>query len=277
MGGPGGVLVSFIVPTKNSFRTIRACLESIRAQRHPLVELIVVDNESTDGTWECAQATADVTATRGPERSAQRNHGAMMSSGQLLIFIDSDMVLERDVAADAVAAFSSGELLGAAVIPEASFGEGFWARCRGLEKRLYLGDPAAEAARIFRRAAFEEVDGYDEHLTGPEDYDLPERVVLAGWEPGRITAQVWHDEGRVHLLDLFRKKRYYGRTMVEYLGRPAGVRSRNLVRAGMLAHPGLLVREPLAAAGLVLLKVVDVAGLASGMVGARLRRRRVTS
>lgn len=271
------VLVSFIVPTRNSVRTIRACLDSIRAQHHPRVELMVVDNGSVDGTFECAEAVADIAQRGGPERSAQRNHGARMSSGQLLVFIDSDMVLEPEIAGEAAAFFSANERLGAAVIPELSFGEGFWARCRSLEKLLYLGDPAVEAARIFRRSAFEQLGGYDESLTGPEDYDLPDRVRRAGWEPGRVSARVWHDEGRVHLPDLFRKKRYYGRTLAAYLGGSSSTRSRSLVRTRMLSNPRLLLREPVRAAGLVLLKLVDTAGLASGMLEARLNRHRTTS
>lgn len=275
-GMRGDLLVSFVVPTRNSVRTIRACLDSIQAQHYPFVELIVVDNESTDATWQIAEAMADVAVSRGPERSAQRNYGAHLSSGQLLVFIDSDMVLDPDIAAEAVVAFSSGRL-GAAVIPEYSFGEGFWARCRSLEKRLYLGDPAVEAARIFRRSVFEELDGYNEHLTGPEDYDLPDRIVRAGWESGRIAARVWHDEGRVRLMDVFRKKRYYGRTLAAYLGRRRNAPSRSLLRTGMFSNPCLLLHEPIAATGLVLLKVVDIAGLATGMLEARLSRRRAAS
>lgn len=271
------ILVTFIVPTRNSIRTIRSCLASIRAQRHPSVELVVIDKDSTDGTWECANSFADVVRRGGPERSAQRNQGARLGSGQLLVFIDSDMVLAPDIAARAAHAFSSNPRLGAATIPEHSFGDGFWARCRGLEKRLCLGDPAVEAARIFRTAAFEEVGGYDERLTGPEDYELPDRIGRACWESGRIDAPVWHDEGRVRLLNVYRKKRYYGRTLGRYLAGPARSRSRTLLRMGLISDPRVLLREPLEAGGLVLLKMVDLAGLATGLLDARLNRRRVSS
>lgn len=273
----GDPLISFIVPTRNSFRTIEACVASIRAQRYPHVEVIVVDNHSKDGTWRYAEANADIAVTRGPERSAQRNYGASVSSGQLLVFIDSDMVLEGDVAREAAALFSSKPGLGTAVIPEVSFGEGFWARCRSLEKRLYLGDPAAEAARIFRRTAFEELHGYDEALTGPEDYELPDRMASAGWESARIGARVWHDEGRVKLAAVFLKKRYYGQTLSSYLFSPASSRSRGIGRTGVFSNRRVLLSEPVNAAGLLMLKLVDGAGLAIGMLQTRLNRRRGTS
>lgn len=268
------VVVSVVVPTRNSGRTIAACLKSIRAQHHKAVEVIVVDNRSTDGTREIAAALADRVVLGGPERSAQRNEGARVATGGVLVFLDSDMVVEPGVAGEA-AALTRRPATGAAVIPERSFGRGFWAACRTLEKELYLGDVSVEAARVFRRDAFEAAGGYDETLTGPEDFDLPDRVARLGWDIGRTTAIVWHDEGRVELGAVFRKKRYYGQGLSRYLTRP-GARHR-LRRTSFLGKRELLTRQPARTAGLVLLKLVDVAGLATGFAEGRLSERRSTA
>ena len=56
-----------------------------------------------------------------------------------------------------------------------------------------------EAARAFRRGAFESVGGYDEALNAGEDWDLSERVTRSGGAMGRIKAELIHDEGRVGL------------------------------------------------------------------------------
>lgn len=258
--------VSVIVPTRNSERTLLACLTSIRAQSYTGVELIVVDNSSTDDTPRIAADLADRVATWGPERSAQRNRGERLASGDFLYFCDSDMRLEPDVVAQAVAIFTAEHEVGAIVVPELSFGEGFWAGCRSLEKRLYLGDRSVEAARIFRRAAFQATGGYDEEMTGGEDYDLPDAIALAGWGTARTTSVAWHDEGRVQLRVVFAKKRYYGRGLPRWASH--GVGRDRLFRSSLVGHPFRLLRDPVHTAGLVMLKATDGAGLLAGALSA---------
>ena len=75
-------LVSVVVPTRNAGRTVETCLRSIRAQTWPALELIVVDNGSTDATWAVARRHADLALRGGPERSAQRNQGIAHAAGE---------------------------------------------------------------------------------------------------------------------------------------------------------------------------------------------------
>ncbi|MCZ7527333.1 MAG: glycosyltransferase [Acidimicrobiia bacterium] len=266
--------VGFVVPTRNSARTIAACLASLRAQEHPDCEIVVVDNHSDDRTREIAATYADEVVVSGPERSAQRNHGARISSGSILVFVDADMRFEPGVAGDVVRLLGPGgdERVGAVVVPEHAFGEGFWARCRVLEKELYLGDPAVEAARAFRAGDFEAAGGYDESLTGGEDWELPDRVIAGGRILGRTESRVWHDEGRIRLRSQFSKKRYYGRGVAAYLSRSGNGAHRPLVRRSLLRRPLRLARRPHVTAGLAVLKAVELSGIASGVLEARRRR-----
>jgi glycosyltransferase involved in cell wall biosynthesis len=256
-------LVTVVVPTRNTERTLASCLRSIRAQAYPAVELIVVDNSSTDATLEIAKEHADQVVTWGPERSAQRNHGWRIGSGTYLIFIDADMVLNSGIVAEVVDAFQADPGLGALVIPELAFGEGFLARCRELEKQLYLGDGRVEAARAFPRRVLDEVGGYDEDITGFEDWELPDRIRAAGYQVGRVTSLIMHDEGRISLRKAFSKKRYYGHWLPRY--RKVQVATpRPLGRPALLSRPGQLLRSPHRFAGLLVLKTTEWTGLALG-------------
>lgn len=259
--------LSIVVPTRNSARTLERCLDSATAQTHDDVEVVVVDNRSSDRTLAIAHARAHRVERGGPERSAQRNRGWRSSTGEYVLFLDSDQVLEPEVAAEAVAAFESDPAISGLVVPELSRGEGFLAECRSLEKRLYVGDSRVEAARVFRRSVLQECGGYDESLTGAEDYELPDRLEAHGHRLGRIAARVWHDEGRVGLLSTFRKKRRYGRGVAGYVGRPGS--AERLRRGPSPGRAHLLAEAPRHAGGLLALKLIDAGGLLLGIRDAR--------
>lgn len=252
--------VSFIIPTRNSVRTIAACVASAVDQRGD-VEVIVVDNHSSDGTPAVAtRAGAHLVLRGGPERSAQRNQGFAASTGAAVVFIDSDMVVHPGVADDIRLAFAADPAVGGLVLPEHAFGEGYLAGCRAFEKRAYVGEAGVEAARAFRATAAKELGGYNEFITGLEDYELPDRLEAAGWSVGRTAAGVDHDEGRVRLRPLFAKKRYYGQMSAGVTGFNWGRRTRR--SPARLAREA--VRDPLHAPGFLLLKAVDAAGLLTG-------------
>ena len=91
----GGAAVTPLVSvlTRDAGRTIETCLRSIRAQTWPALELIVVDNGSTDATWAVARRHADLVLRGGPERSAQRNLGIDHAAGEWVYYVDADMEL----------------------------------------------------------------------------------------------------------------------------------------------------------------------------------------
>jgi glycosyltransferase involved in cell wall biosynthesis len=256
--------ISAIVPTRNSGRTLAACLGSLQHQTHGDVEIIVVDNASSDDTAELGRAMADVFADRGPERCAQRNHGAELATGEIVLFIDSDMVLEPTVLADIAAVFDTQPGIGAVIIPERSFGVGFLASCRVLEKSLYVGQDDVEAPRAFRRELFDLVGRWDETLTAAEDWDLADRTRAAGVGIARVPSWIWHDEGEISLRAQYTKKQYYGRWVAEYMSRKPEAR-RHLSRPGLVAQVPTMLRAPVRTGGMVVLKSVETAGLVVGM------------
>jgi glycosyltransferase involved in cell wall biosynthesis len=268
------VRVSVIVPTRNSARTLAACLESIRAQNHQDLELLVVDNRSADETQEIAKGLSDVVLVAGPERSAQRNRAAEVATGASFLFVDSDMVLDPAVVAECVEMAVGGAA--AVIVPEESFGVGFWARCKALERSCYVGDASIEAARFFTREIFERVGGYDIALMGSEDWDLHERARQADARVSRTAAKIWHDEGRLELDELLAKKFSYGKTLGRYRRKhPALARSQlRLFRPAFFRHRARLLRSPFLTSGILVMKSGEAAAGAAGLIAATIERRR---
>ncbi|MCX6759632.1 MAG: glycosyltransferase [Candidatus Nealsonbacteria bacterium] len=211
-------LVSVIIPTKNSEKFLEKCLESIKNQTYQNIELIVVDNNSTDKTKEIAQKYVDKVFNRGQERSAQRNFGVENSSGEYVVIIDSDMELNENVIESCVKKTKSLENIAGIIIPEESFGIGFWAQCKKLERSFYVGVDWMEAARFFDKNIFEEVSGYDENMVSGEDWDLSQRIEKEG-KIGRINDFIYHNEGKIGLFKIIKKKFYYAGEFTNYAGK----------------------------------------------------------
>ncbi len=201
-------LVSIIISTKNSSRTLEACLKSIKEQSYKNIEIIVVDNNSTDNTKEIALKYTDRVFNQGPERSAQRNYGAKQAKGEFLLIHDSDIYFNIDSVKECVELIEK-ENCDAIILPEKSIGIGFWSKVKAFERSFYVGNDLIEAPRFFKRDVFENMRGYDEDLTGPEDWDLGIRLIKANYKISRTKKILLHDEGEVDLFGSSKKKQYY--------------------------------------------------------------------
>jgi len=254
-------LVSVIVPTKNSAQTLEDCLKSIGNQTYKYVELIIIDNFSTDDTPEIAKRYTKYFYSHGPERSAQRNFGVSKAKGEYIAIIDSDMNMEPSVVEECVEAINSPGVVGV-VIPEESFGQGFWAQCKRLERSFYVNVPYMEAARFFHKAIFEKVGGYDVSMVSGEDWDLSQRIQNMG-RLSRAESYIYHDEGRLSLLKTLRKKYYYSQKFANYKKKNesqlAVQEQTSLLNRYwlFLSQPGKLFHNPLLGIGMLFMKTCE--------------------
>ena len=94
--------ISVIVPCYNAERYLSVCLESLRAQKEPQIEIILIDDGSSDTTGAMLDAyavddpRARVIHTPNGGVSAARNRGIDMARGRYIAFVDADDALEEN-------------------------------------------------------------------------------------------------------------------------------------------------------------------------------------
>lgn len=208
--------ISFVIPAYNEQQFIAQSLGAIREcceAEGLIVEVIVVDNGSVDGTSEIAnQAGARVITTARTTVSRARNLGAAETSSELVAFLDADVLVTARWAGAARRLLASDYpprlLTGFQVVtrPEGSWIEEAWFK--------HLRDNHVNAGNLLMtRAAFAAVNGFDESLKTGEDYDICKRAVQAGvtYAPDRefeaihlgfprslrgfVRREIWHGEG----------------------------------------------------------------------------------
>ncbi len=265
-------IVSVIVSTFNSSKTIDICLESVRKQSYPNIELIVIDKYSTDDTVERAKKySAQILYTR-ELRSVARNIAAERAKGEFLVFLDSDITLSEHVIEECIEKVNQGALV--ITFPEIIVGEGFWAKCRELEALCYLGDDAIEAPRFMSKRVFEEAGSFNMIYEGQEDWDLRERIFEKGYKAFRIKALTMHHEGRVSLINRLRKKYYYSETLRFFILRYKGrtVRQIPFFRKAYFKNLNILIKDPIHTLGFIVMKTLETLVSTTGILITRYKK-----
>lgn len=208
--------VSVVITTKNEERNIARCLDSVVNQSYPVnkIEIIVVDNNSTDKTVEIAKKYNCQIYTYGPERSAQRNLAGQKAKGEFILFLDADMAISSGLILECLDKCKK-DGLGALYIPEIIVGEGFWIKARNFERSFYNAT-VIDCVRFTRSDVFIYLKGFDESLSGPEDWDFDRRV-RGRCKTGIVKSPLYHDEGRFNLRKYLKKKTYYAQSFKNYI------------------------------------------------------------
>lgn len=207
--------VSVIVPNYNYAASLPACLRAIQAQSYPDLEVVVVDDASTDDSVAVAEALG-VRVVRLPDNGGcarARNVGAAHTSGEILFYVDSDLALAPDAIARAVAVLRSDPRMGAVCgveDPEPLLHDTAVARYRGLQYHHWSASGEGDvtvlcpAMLALPRPVYETVGPFNEALTQTEEVDYGYR--LSRRYRVRLTSAVRgrHDHDHA-LLPLLRK------------------------------------------------------------------------
>lgn len=183
--------MSFVIPVYNALPFLSVSLPSVReaARVGGPAEIIVVDNGSTDGSWEWInRELADVAIIErypGYTVGALRNAGSGRATGKLLAFIDADCVVPPDYIERAYRVLERTGAAGTGCrydLPQESHWiERTW---HALHERGKDG-PAKyinSGNLVLSAAAFHAVGGFDETLITGEDAELGQRLSRAGYQ-----------------------------------------------------------------------------------------------
>ena len=190
-----GELISVVIPAYNRAGTIRRAISGVLAQSYPNIEIVVVDDGSSDGTAATIEAHAHpkvrlVRHATNRGAAAARNTGVEHARGDWIAFQDSDddwlvEKLARQAAHiaslpdDYVATFCTkidygcdqdrryGRRL-ASVMPDPRE----TIESGDLHRRLMLGNIIGPPTVLIAKAAFEAAGGFDERLRNNEDWDF---------------------------------------------------------------------------------------------------------
>ena len=220
--------LSVVITTRNEEANIANCIRAFDAVRED-VEIIVVDNNSTDATKRIAADLGATVLDKGPERSAQRNLGWQTATAEWVVVLDADMILPEKTISEIltvaarpeVAPYHDGRVETLARpraywIPEVRTGSGIRVKARNFERSFYDGT-CIDALRLFHKSVLEQTGGYDENLiAGPEDWELDIRVLATGAKCAVLKNHLIHNEKQLTLKRMLEKKAYYTKSMATY-------------------------------------------------------------
>lgn len=193
-------MISLVVPAFNEGRVIEAALRSLLALDYPNYEIIVVDDGSTDDTYERAMAVARephdveirvITKSNGGKADAL-NTGMTLARGEFILNMDGDTKLSRNTLRVCIRHFENPKVGAVAGNVKVLNRENLWTRIQALEyiEGLAMARKAQSFIRIvniipgplgmFRKSVLQQVGGYDRD-TYAEDCDLTLKLLMRGW------------------------------------------------------------------------------------------------
>jgi len=181
---------SVIMPVFNGKNYLRACLDSVLAAMasYGNAELLVIDNGSTDGSYEVLLNEygrfARILQIRGITVAAMRNHGAALADGEFLSFIDSDIIVGPDYFQQALNVLRTrADATGAKVeVPESPHWiENTWYKIHARSRDGFVNYINSGNFLIVRQT-FLAVNGFDETMIATEDSELGQRLNQKGYK-----------------------------------------------------------------------------------------------
>jgi len=199
------MLVSIIIPCYNNARYVGQTLRSALSQTYSQIEIIVIDDGSTDKSVEKIRPYMDrITLVRQPNKGAPaaRNHGLRIAKGKFIKFLDADDILLSDSIEIQVNQIKRLSKEGKKIV----YGPVQWIDQFNNPTNTYqprprkagacrvshiLSESPLTSAPLHRKEYLEEIGGFDESIPKGQEFDLHLRLVLNGVEFVYFDKQVY--------------------------------------------------------------------------------------
>ncbi|MFZ2217721.1 MAG: glycosyltransferase family 2 protein [Rhodoferax sp.] len=219
-------MISLVVPAYNEGRVIQAAIRSLLLLDYPNFEILVIDDGSTDDTYEKAIAVAReqqsisvrVITKRNAGKAEALNTGMTAARGEFILNMDGDSKLSSNTLRACIRHFENPRIGAVAGNVKVINRENIWTKIQALEyvEGLAMARKAQSFMRavniipgplgMFRKSVLQQVGGYD-HDTFAEDCDLTLKLLMRGWHIAYEPTAIAWVETPSGLLDLL-KQRY---------------------------------------------------------------------
>jgi glycosyltransferase involved in cell wall biosynthesis len=176
--------VSIVIPAYNESETLPRTLASIQRQRGVEYEIIVADAFSEDDTREIA-VSHGARVVDGGSPAAGRNAGAAVATGEVILFLDADVVIKRGFLKNTWAEFTERQLVAATCrikpLSRLTMDRILHDFANLYVRLVQFSDPNAPGYCILIRTdVFRKIGGFDESLKLAEDHNLVKRAAKYG-------------------------------------------------------------------------------------------------
>jgi glycosyltransferase involved in cell wall biosynthesis len=193
------MLVSVVIPVYNDGKYLVEAIESIRSQTYKDIEIVVVNDGSTDTDTlhlldKLSHEGLQVLHKENGHLSSARNYGITHASGELILTLDADDKFHSTFVSKAVKVIAEDEAIGVVTCYVQSFGDQNYKwkpKGGGLENFLWNNEACGNS--LFRKSIWSQIGGFDVNMKkGYEDWEFWIRITAAGWKVAVIKEYLFY-------------------------------------------------------------------------------------